>query len=95
MEAGIYRDRFHDVAAKDEFRQQQYTTKKATPNRTANGCRPHLLARAFNVDCEGPNSFTKPATKAASSAPSTAASASCKNTRPPATPPPQTPRTNP
>src|ERR1017187_2991745 len=28
MEPGIYRDRFHDVAQKEEFRQQQYTTKK-------------------------------------------------------------------
>ena len=28
MEAGIYRDRFQDVAAKDELRQQQYARKK-------------------------------------------------------------------
>ena len=67
VEAGIYRDRFHDVAAKDEFRQQQYTTKKGYAEQDGKPVPPpptppdegDLLARAFNVDCEGPNSFAK------------------------------------
>ena len=67
MEAGIYRDRFHDVARKEEFRQDQYQTKKGyaeddgkpVPPPPAPPDQGDLLARAFNVDCEGPNSFTK------------------------------------
>jgi hypothetical protein len=67
MEAGIYRDRFHDVAAKDEARQQQYATKKGYAEQDGEPVPPpptppdegDLLARAFNVGCEGPNSFTK------------------------------------
>jgi hypothetical protein len=67
MEAGIFRDRFHDVAAKEELRQQQYTTKKGYAEQDGEPVPPpptppvegDLLARAFNVDCEGPNSFTK------------------------------------
>src|ERR1019366_6251530 len=67
MEPGIHRDRFHDVAAKEELRQQQYTTKKGYAEQDGEPVPPpptppdegDLLARAFNVDCEGPNSFTK------------------------------------
>ena len=67
MEAGIFRDRFHDVAAKEELRQQQYTTKKGYAEQDGEPVPPpptppvegDLLARAFNVDCEGPNSFAK------------------------------------
>ena len=67
MEPGIHRDRFHDVAQKEEFRQQQYTTKKGYAEQDGEPVPPpptppdegDLLARAFNVDCEGPNSFTK------------------------------------
>ena len=67
VEAGIYRDRFHDVAQKEEFRQQQYTTKKGYAEQDGKPVPPpptppdegDLLARAFNVDCEGPNSFAK------------------------------------
>ena len=66
-EAGIYRDRFHDVAKKDELRQHQYATKSGTPRNMASRSPPSptppvegdLLARAFNVDCEGSNSFTR------------------------------------
>jgi hypothetical protein len=67
MEAGIFRDRFHDVAAKDERRQDRYTTKKDYAGEDGKPAPPpptppderDLPARAFNVDCEGPNSFTK------------------------------------
>ena len=67
FEAGIYRDRFHDVAAKEELRQQQYTSKKEYAEEDGEPVPPpptppdegDLLARAFNVDCEGPNSFVK------------------------------------
>ena len=67
FEAGIYRDRFHDVAAKEELRQQQYTSKKGYAEEDGEPVPPpptppdegDLLARAFNVDCEGPNSFVK------------------------------------
>ena len=67
MEAGIFRDRFHDVDKKEEFRQDQYQTKKGYAEDDGKPLPPpptppdegDLLARAFNVDCEGPNSFTK------------------------------------
>jgi hypothetical protein len=67
MEAGIYRDRFHDVAAKEERRQDRYATKKDYAEEDGKPAPPppippderDLPARAFNVDCEGPNSFTK------------------------------------
>ena len=67
MEAGIYRDRVHDVAQKDEARQQWYETKKGYAEQDGKPVPPpptppdegDLQARAFNVDCEGPNSFTK------------------------------------
>jgi len=67
MEAGIFRDRFYDVAAKDKSRQKNYATEKKhaeedgkpvplPPTPPDEG---DLLARAFNADCAGPNSFTK------------------------------------
>jgi hypothetical protein len=67
MEAGIYRDRFHDVAHKDEIRQMRYDRKKAETEEDGKPVPPpptppiegDLLARGFNVDCEGPNSFVK------------------------------------
>jgi len=67
FEAGIYRDRFHDVAAKDKFRQQQYATEVGYAEEDGEPVPPpptppdegDLLARGFNVDCEGPNSFAK------------------------------------
>jgi hypothetical protein len=66
-EAGIYRDRFHDVAQKDEVRQRQYDNKKRDAEQYGDPVPPpltppvegDLLARAFNVDCEGPNSFAR------------------------------------
>ena len=66
-EAGIYRDRFHDVAQKEEVRQQLYDIKKRDAEKYGDPVPPpptppvegDLLARAFNVDCEGPNSFAK------------------------------------
>ena len=66
-EAGIYRDRFHDVAEKDEVRQHQYDNKRRDAEKYGDPVplpptppdEGDLLARAFNVDCEGPNSFAK------------------------------------
>jgi len=66
-EAGIYRDRFHDVAQKDAVRQWQYDNKKSEAEEDGKPVPPpptppdegDLLARAFNVDCEGPNSFAR------------------------------------
>ena len=66
-EAGIYRDRFHDVAKKDEVRRHQYDNKKRDAEKYGDPVPPpptppaerDLLARAFNVDCEGPNSFAR------------------------------------
>src|ERR1022692_4381649 len=66
-EAGIYRDRFHDVAQQAEVRQQIYDIKKRDAEKYGDPVPPpptppvegDLLARAFNVDCEGPNSFAK------------------------------------
>jgi hypothetical protein len=63
----FYRDRFHDVAAKEEVRQQLYDIKKRDAEKYGDPVPPpptqpvegDLLARAFNVDCEGPNSFAK------------------------------------
>jgi hypothetical protein len=60
-------DRFHDVAAKEERRQDRYATKKDYAEEDGKPAPPppippderDLPARAFNVDCEGPNSFTK------------------------------------
>ena len=67
MEAGIYRERLESVAASD------YTRKRGLVNHKRNhelepGIVPpppplpdegDRLARAFNVDCDGPNSFAK------------------------------------
>src|ERR1039457_5876790 len=84
-EAGIYRDRFHDVAQKEEVRQQLYDIKTRAAEKYGDPVPPpptqpvegDLLTRAFNVDCEGPNSFAKLARyESPWSAPSTAVSAS-------------------
>jgi hypothetical protein len=55
------------VAAKEERRQDRYATKKDYAEQDGKPAPPppippderDLPARAFNVDCEGPNSFTK------------------------------------
>ena len=67
MEAGIFRDRFHDVATKEKYRQKRYATEKQEAAQDGDPAPPpptppdegDLLARAFNADCAGPNSFTK------------------------------------
>jgi len=67
LEAGIYRDRFQDVAAKDKSGEKQYAKEKEwaeqdgkpAPSPPAPPAEGDLLARAFNADCAGPNSFTK------------------------------------
>ncbi|HUE24261.1 MAG TPA: hypothetical protein VMQ86_21445 [Bryobacteraceae bacterium] len=66
-EAGIYRDRFHEVFQKDEARWKHYEYQKSsaekysdpTPAPPATPVPGDLLARAFNVDCEGPNSLAR------------------------------------
>jgi len=66
-EAGIYRDRFHEVFQKDEARWKHYEYQKGsaekygdpTPAPPAPPVPGDLLARAFNVDCEGPNSLAR------------------------------------
>jgi hypothetical protein len=67
MEAGIFRDRFYDVAKKDEARQEQYEIKKRyasedgkpEPAPPTPPAAEDLLARAFSADCEGPNAFAQ------------------------------------
>jgi hypothetical protein len=67
FEAGIFRDRFPNVAAKDKTRQEQYAREKRYAAEDGKPEPPppivpsdgDLPARAFNVDCEGPNSFAK------------------------------------
>src|ERR1035441_9254466 len=67
LEAGIYRDRFQDVAVKDKVRQRMYDIEKEAAEEDGKPAHPpptpldegDLLARAFNVDCEGADSFTK------------------------------------
>ena len=66
-EAGIYRDRFHEVVQKDEARWKHYEYQKGsaekygdpTPAPPAPPVPGDLLARAFNVDCDGPNSLAR------------------------------------
>jgi hypothetical protein len=66
IEAGIYRDRFLDVAKREEARQQLYAIRKRHAEENGDPIPPEptppdegdLLARAFNADCEGPNSLT-------------------------------------
>jgi hypothetical protein len=66
-EAGIYRDRLHDIALKDAARQQYYEQQKSNGEKYGDPVPPpparpvegDLLARAFNLDCEGANSFAK------------------------------------
>ncbi|MGA2591829.1 MAG: helix-turn-helix domain-containing protein [Bryobacteraceae bacterium] len=67
MEAGIYRNRFHKVAQKDELRQNLYDIKvkyaakegKPAPPPFIPSDERDVLARAFDVDCEGANSIAK------------------------------------
>ena len=67
MEAGIYRNRLHRVAQKDELRQNLYNIKvkyaaeegKPAPPPFIPSDERDLLARAFDVDCEAANSIAK------------------------------------
>jgi hypothetical protein len=67
MEAGILRDRFRDVAAKDELHQLRYARRKDEAQKFGEPVPPpptppdegDLPARAFNADCAGANSLTK------------------------------------
>ena len=67
MEAGIYRERFRTLAALNEFRQEQYDIRKRCAEEEGKPAPPppippdegDLLARAFNRDCDGANSFAK------------------------------------
>ena len=66
-EAGIYRDRLHDIALKDAARQQYYEQQKSNGEKYGDPVPPpparpvegDLLARAFNLDRERANSFAK------------------------------------
>jgi len=65
-EAGIYRDRFNDVAHKDKYRLKAWATEKESAEEDGDPVPPppgidegDLLARAFIVDCEGANSFAR------------------------------------
>ena len=66
-EEGIYRDRFHDVARKDENRQDHYAVQKDYAKQDGDPEPPpptppderDLLARAFAVDCDYSNTFAK------------------------------------
>ena len=67
MESGILRDRFHDVACKDAFRQQIYEYKKQDAKQDGKPEPPppeppleeDLIGRAFNADCERANALSK------------------------------------
>jgi hypothetical protein len=67
FEAAIFRDRFPNVADQDKTRQEQYAREKRYAAEDGKPEPPppiipsdgDLPARAFNVDCEGPNSFAK------------------------------------
>jgi hypothetical protein len=67
MEAGIYRERFQDVAAKDRFRQECYARDRESAERHGDPLPPapapiderDLPARAFNFDCAASASFTR------------------------------------
>lgn len=67
MEAGILRERFHDVAAKDTAREKQNLRDKAWARKYRDPEPPPLIppnqgdlvARAFDADCAGPNSISK------------------------------------
>jgi hypothetical protein len=67
MEAGIYRERFRKVAETDAYFQGIYAGQKKNaayrgepvPPAPALPDERDLLARAFNVDCAGPNSLAK------------------------------------
>jgi len=67
MEAGIYRDRFQVVAARDQARQQQHAEALELAEESGDPAPPpppapddgDLLARAFDADCHGSNSLMK------------------------------------
>ena len=67
MEAGIFRERFRNVADRDRARQRQHARELSNVESFGDPPPPplftsdagDLLARAFNVDCEGPNSFAR------------------------------------
>jgi hypothetical protein len=63
MEAGIYRERCHEVAMADHRHQELYDWEINRGNKKAIQPAPHdpgdLLARAFNADCAGPNALAK------------------------------------
>ena len=67
MEARIFRDLFYDVAEQDKARQRRYAGEKKDAEEDGDPVPPapippeegDLLARAFNIDCAGPNSFSK------------------------------------
>src|ERR1019366_3671791 len=67
MEARIFRGLFYDVAEQDKARQRRYAGEKKDAEEDGDPVPPapippeegDLLARAFNIDCPGPNSFSK------------------------------------
>ncbi len=67
LEAGIYRDRFHNVAQRDIARQIQHARAVRNAEEDGDPMPPpaippdpgDILARAFLADCEGPNAFIK------------------------------------
>ena len=67
MEARIFRGLFYDVAEQDKARQRRYAGEKKNAEEDGDPVPPapippeegDLLARAFNIDCAGPNSFSK------------------------------------
>ena len=67
QEAGVYRDNFHAVRRMDEFREKCYNDRKAQAEKDGTPMPApfippdpaDLAARAFNMDCAGPNSILK------------------------------------
>jgi hypothetical protein len=66
-EAGIYRDNFYAIGQKDKFRDLRYHRQKADAEKDGEPLPTppippdpaDLAARAFNMDCAGPNSLIK------------------------------------
>jgi hypothetical protein len=66
-EAGIYRDNFGAIQQKDKFHEDRYNRQQAEAERRGESLptppippdRADLAARAFNMDCAGPNSIVK------------------------------------
>ena len=67
MEAALYLDHFYDVAMKQEARERQYASRKKdaeedgqpVPDPPAPPGTDQVSARAFTVDCSGPNAIAK------------------------------------